>query len=73
MGFPLVRMRRLRQSVHIREMVRETSLAPDDFILREYSGVSIDYNCDIWKRYPKSNAVSNLITTGLYIYQSSLY
>ena len=33
MGFPLVRMRRLRQSVHIREMVRETSLAPDDFIL----------------------------------------
>jgi len=33
MGFPLVRMRRLRQSAHIREMVRETSLAPDDFIL----------------------------------------
>ena len=33
MGFPLVRMRRLRQSVHIREMVRETSLSPDDFIL----------------------------------------
>ena len=33
MGFPLVRMRRLRKTVHLREIVRETSLAPDDFIL----------------------------------------
>jgi len=33
MGFPLIRMRRLRQTANIREMVRETSLAPDDFIL----------------------------------------
>ncbi|MFC1541940.1 porphobilinogen synthase [Candidatus Latescibacterota bacterium] len=33
MGFPLIRMRRLRQSPNIRKMVRETSLAADDFIL----------------------------------------
>lgn len=33
MGFPLNRMRRLRRTVHMREMVRETSLAPNDFIL----------------------------------------
>jgi porphobilinogen synthase len=33
MGFPQIRMRRLRQTQGIRKMVRETRLAPDDFIL----------------------------------------
>ncbi len=33
MGYPRIRMRRLRRKVQIREMVRETVLAPDDFIL----------------------------------------
>ena len=33
MGYPRIRMRRLRRTVQIREMVRETVLAPDDFIL----------------------------------------
>lgn len=33
MSFPLVRLRRLRQSESIRKMVRETALSPDDFIL----------------------------------------
>ena len=33
MGYPRTRMRRLRGSVHLRDMVRETTLAPDDFIL----------------------------------------
>ena len=33
MGFPQVRLRRLRQNTQIRNMIRETVLLPDDFIL----------------------------------------
>ncbi|MFC1693478.1 porphobilinogen synthase [Candidatus Latescibacterota bacterium] len=33
MGFPLTRMRRLRRTASMRNMVRETNPAPDDFIL----------------------------------------
>lgn len=33
MGFPQNRMRRLRQSSQLRDLVRETRLSPDDFIL----------------------------------------
>ena len=33
MSFPIHRMRRLRASERLRALVRETSLAPDDFIL----------------------------------------
>jgi len=33
MSFPATRMRRLRKSPSLRDMVRETTLAPDDFIL----------------------------------------
>lgn len=33
MNYPIVRLRRLRQSEAIRKMVRETTLAPEDFIL----------------------------------------
>ena len=36
MGFPLVRMRRLRQSASIRKLVRETSLSSDDFVLPQF-------------------------------------
>jgi porphobilinogen synthase len=32
MGFPIVRMRRLRQNENLRRLVRETSLSVDDFI-----------------------------------------
>ncbi len=33
MGYPLHRMRRLRRTAHLRDMVRETTLSADDFIL----------------------------------------
>jgi len=33
MGFPLTRMRRLRRTARIRDLVRETSLSPNDFVL----------------------------------------
>jgi len=33
MGFPRIRMRRLRKTSRLRDMVRETKLSPDDFIL----------------------------------------
>lgn len=33
MGFPIQRMRRLRASEGLRRLVRETALAPDDFVL----------------------------------------
>ncbi|MFC1782720.1 hypothetical protein ACFL02_03925 [Planctomycetota bacterium] len=35
---------------------------PDNFVLREYSAVAVDFDCDIWNRYPKNNAVSGLIS-----------
>ncbi len=43
MGFPKIRMRRLRSSSSMRRLVRETSLSPDDFVyplfVREGEGI----------------------------------
>ena len=47
MGFPLTRMRRLRRTAAIRNMVRETTLEPGDFILPLFVRFGQDIRRDI--------------------------
>src|SRR5207302_2719852 len=42
MGFPVIRPRRLRATPEIRALVRETRLAPDDFVYPMFFSAAID-------------------------------